>query len=232
MPDLDGSLCDAEAARLLPWFVNGRLSGEDTVRVTEHLEHCAICRADLAEQQTLRATIKTAGPIEYAPQAGLARTLMRIDELTREAGPTAGSAPAEDVGPVPQRRPVLVQWLVAAVIVQAVGLGTLGALLFRQSPGQEETTRYETRATPGPAAAGARIRAVFSPSMTTDQLRTLLNDHGLGIVAGPTGAGVFTLGEIAAPSRQHTLESTLAALRSDARVLFAEPATGSDALSP
>src|SRR5579863_5708380 len=77
--------CDEEAARLLPWYVAGRLEPADAERVTRHLERCAICRDDLAHERTLRALLKSESRIEYAPQPGLAKTLARIDELEREA---------------------------------------------------------------------------------------------------------------------------------------------------
>jgi len=67
--DLEGARCNEEAARLLPWYVNGRLSAADTERVASHLQRCAICRNDAAQEASVHALLKTEGPIEYAPQA-------------------------------------------------------------------------------------------------------------------------------------------------------------------
>ena len=69
--------CEEEAARLLPWYVAGRLDAADAERVTRHLERCAICRDDLAHERTLRALLKSESGVEYAPQPGLAKTLAR-----------------------------------------------------------------------------------------------------------------------------------------------------------
>jgi type II secretory pathway pseudopilin PulG len=91
-PELEGSICSSEAARLLPWYVVGRLSMVETERVARHLEHCAICRGDLLRESAVRALLKADVPIEYAPQAGLARTLSRIDEW---GGDDLVSAPQE-----------------------------------------------------------------------------------------------------------------------------------------
>lgn len=221
--DLEGSACESEAARLLPWFVTARLSAADGERVTRHLEHCGICRADLAEQRSLRTTLKAEGPIEYAPQAGLAKALARIDELTREAPPVAAVEAFAGMTPA-WRRPAVARWLIAAVVVQAVGLGVLGAALLARPTG--DAARYQTLSAAAPATVdgGPRIRAVFAPSTTLAELGTLFARQRLRVIAGPTEAGVFTLAASDAPLDRARLQARLAELRADARVLFAEPA--------
>ena len=221
--DLEGSRCEEEAARLLPWYVAGRLPAADLERVTRHLEHCAICRDDVAHEREVRALIKSDKRVEYAPQAGLAKTLARIDELGREAPIAARAAAAS--GPSFRRRGVAVQWLTAAVIVQAVGLGVLGSSLLHRTTAGGETPRYVTlSAGIPPVAAGSHIRAVFAPSMTLAELKALLAADSLTIVRGPSDAGAYTLGSIDPAFEASRLAPIVAALRSDARVLFVEPA--------
>jgi hypothetical protein len=224
--NFEGSICDAEAARLLPWFVSGRLAAVDAERVTQHLEHCEICRADLVEQRTLRATLKAGGSVEYAPQAGLAKTLARIDELTREAAPGREFSRAEPHVERRRRRFGATQWLTAAVIVQAVGLGAIGGSFLVHQAGDRGVARYETLSSPAPVANGPRIRAVLAEAMTVGQLKTLLAAQKLLIVSGPTEAGVFTFGAIDAMPSHGRLEAPLAGLRADPNVLFAEPVLG------
>ena len=57
--------------------------------------------------------------------------------------------------------------------------------------------------------AGEVIRAVFSPTITLDQLQAILDEAQLKIVSGPTEAGVYSL----ASSSDLTVRSSLAALR-------------------
>lgn len=223
--DVDGPICDAEAARLLPWFVTGRLSAADTERVTLHLGHCEICRSDVAEQRALRATMKTSGSIEYAPQAGLAKTLARIDELARDPVSSVGEVRAEHAAEPRRRRFGATQWLTAAVVVQAIGLGAIGGSLMLRQPA------YQTLSTPAAVAGAARIRAVFAESMTVGELKALLSTQHLLIVAGPTEAGVFTLGAADGASGPSRLDAPLARLRAEPRVLFAEPVAG-DGVAP
>jgi anti-sigma factor RsiW len=226
--DVDDRICDAEAARLLPWFVNGRLSAADAERVTQHLERCDICRADLAEQRGLRAVLRTVGSVEYAPQAGLAKTLSRIDELARDPAPAAEDRGTGFAPDTRRRRFGATQWLAAAVVVQAVGLGAIGGAALVRHTGQAGTAGYETLSTPVPVAAVGRIRAVFAESMTVGELKALLAAQHLLIVAGPSDAGVFTLGAAAASGLER-LDAPLAGLRAEPRVLFAEPVAGAGA---
>ena len=222
--DLEGSACDSEAARLLPWLVTGTLSAADSERVTRHVEHCRICAADLAHERALRAMLKSDGPVEYAPQAGLAKTLARIDELTRDAPSAPGeSASGREVSPRRRRTPAI-QWLAAAAIVQAVGLGVLGLSVLSGPAGDRAGARYETLSSPAPAANGARIRVVFTRSMTIGELTALLGTQRLLIVAGPSDAGVFTVGATDTTLDRDRLDALLAGLRADPHVLFAESA--------
>ena len=221
--ELETLVCDEEAARLLPWLVAGRLDPADAERVTRHLGHCAICRADLAREQRVRDLLKADGTLAYAPQAGLQRTLARIDELTREAPEPAGfpepvTAPAGGA-----RRFSAPQWLAAAVVVQAVGLGVLGAAWWgRAAPPAD--ARYQTLSSAAaPTTRVPAIRAVFAPTMTLAELRTLLAARGLVIVAGPNDAGALALAVQDPHPGDPLLATVLVALRADSRVLFAEP---------
>lgn len=224
--DIESAACDSEAARLLPWFATGRLSAADSERVTRHLDTCGICRADLAHERILRTTLKADGPVEYAPQSGLARTLARIDELTRDAPPAHGEiASRREVRPG-RRRFTATQWLAAAAIVQAVGLGVLGGSFLGRPAAERGAASYQTLSAPAPVAGGTRVRVVFARSTTIGELSALLGAQRLLIVTGPSDAGVFTLGASEAMLEPGRLDALLASLRADPHVLFAEPASG------
>jgi hypothetical protein len=234
-PELLGSSCHSEAARLLPWYVVGRLSMVETERVARHLEHCAICRADLQRESAVRGVLKADAPLEYAPQAGLAKTLARIDALGRDdlVPPPPGLGPREfaprELPPMaaPPRRHGPVRWLAAAVVLQALALGWLGLSGPNGTSSRPHTaptaalTGYETLSSERPAATGPRIRAVFAPTLTVADLRLLLGAERLVVVGGPSESGAFTLRYTGNPA---SLTTTLSALRADAHVLFAEPA--------
>jgi hypothetical protein len=226
--DLEGVHCDEEAARLLPWYVSGRLPAADHERVARHLEHCAICRDDASHERGVRGLLRGDAPVEYAPQAGLAKTLARIDELGRDA--PAPAAPAVRATGGAPRRTYAVRWLSAAVLVQALGLGLLGGAFVARRAADAAAPRYQTLSAPAQAVApGARIRAVFTPSTTLGELKALLAAQQLTIVRGPSEAGAYTLGSVDPRFAANRLDPTIGALRADARVLFVEPALNDEA---
>jgi anti-sigma factor RsiW len=219
----DDSRCADEAARLLPWYVAGRLSANDTGRVAQHLEHCAICRNDLIHERSVRTLLKSESSVEYAPQPGLAKTLARIDEFERE-GTTAPRSAAR-AGVTPVRRFSAVHWLTAAAAVQAVALFIVGATLLHRSVQADRDPRYITMSSvPAPVASGSRIRVVFSPDMSLGALQSLLTHHALTIIHGPSEAGTYTLAFTAARAASQSVDPVIAELRSDAGVMFVEPA--------
>jgi anti-sigma factor RsiW len=238
---LESGRCDEEAARLLPWYVAGRLEAGDSDRVLRHLERCPICRDDLAHERAVRTLLKSESRVQYAPQPGLAKTLARIDELEREASaPPADAAPAHaksaptaganSANEPPARRVGATRWLAAAVFVQAVALGALGTAMFHRSGEAGREASYTTLSLVEPTKRpGAHIRAVFSPSLSVGELKVLLADNALTIVAGPSDASAYTLAPTDAHAPERGIERAIAALRADPRVLFAEPAVNDGA---
>jgi hypothetical protein len=223
--DLEGACCNEEAARLLPWYVAGRLSDADADRVARHLQRCAICRGDVENEAAVRATLKADARVEYAPQAGLAKTLSRIDELERDA-PLVSFRRA--VAPA-ARRSAPVRWLSAAVLVQAVALGWLGISVHHQAG--KGPAPYETLSSAPQQATGPHIRAVFATAMTLGDLRALLARNNLVVIGGPSEAGAYTLASTDPRLTAEQLGATVVTLRAAAGVLFAEPAVN-DAARP
>jgi anti-sigma factor RsiW len=219
--DPEIACCEQEAAHLLPWYINGGLAPSDAERVASHLERCEICRADAEHQRTVRALLKSDARIEYAPQPGLSRTLERIDALEHEAART-WSLPGV-------RRPH--RWLVAAVIIQAMGLGVLGSFVYHGRAVQT-AARYSTLSAPLAAPSALELRAVFAPSMSIGELKGLLAAQHLSIVRGPTEAGAYTLAVTTAGISREQLDGVIAALRGDPRALFVEPVYHGESTAP
>jgi anti-sigma factor RsiW len=211
--------CTDEAARLLPWFVNGTLSSADAARVATHLEHCRTCRADVAEQGRVRALMRAPAQVEYAPQAGFRKLLTRVNELEREDLASVSKA----IVPEPRTRfaggPV--RWLSAAVVVQALALGAIAGARFLGSNSDDGTQGFRTLTSV--AAEGARLRVVFVPATTLAELQELLRANQLVAIAGPSDAGIFTLALRSPAASQEAQVAVLARLRADPRVRFAEP---------
>jgi hypothetical protein len=231
--------CADDAASLLPWFVNETLSAEDRGRVEAHIADCALCRAELAAERRIRTLLRKPEAVQAVPQLGLRTLLSRIDE---EKPLVAGQHVVADVAPVHAthiahpapgltrarraRRPwrtALTPWLAAAVVVEAIGLGVLGAQSAHQRNGLESAS-YSTMTAIAPSVTdGPGFRVVFTPGMTLIELRDVLRAQRLVVVAGPSEAGVFTLRLAGGATDAGASADALATLRADPRVRFAEP---------
>lgn len=130
-----------------------------------------------------------------------------------------------------------VRWLAAAAVIEAVGLG-LGAwrwsahnagdasgYVLTLPTSRSESAPYRTLTTPSQSyTSGLRVRVVFRPRVSLDQLRKLLRGIDAHIIDGPTDANVYTLGFAQSVVSTTALDERIATLRADPDVLFAEPA--------
>ena len=112
----------ADKALLLHAYVDGELDLVRTLEIEEHLKTCPACAEELSGHRILRASLRSGGLYQRAPQKLKARIL---------AAAVSGSAPPVESEPASvatmrpvQRRPTF-EWLaVAAAILIAVALGS------------------------------------------------------------------------------------------------------------
>ena len=111
--------------------------------------------------------------------------------------------------------------MMAAATVLAVGIGGLLTWSMR-SPSSLLPPAYQTVTTP-PAHADqeGQIRAVFSPTVTIEELTGIVSATRLTIVDGPSESGVYTLS--LQPGSGVSVDDVVVRLRTDPRVRFAEP---------
>jgi anti-sigma factor RsiW len=210
--------CDDDAARLLPWLVNGTLDADAAARVQAHVERCALCRDDIARLDAMRELLRAPALVEHAPHGGLRKLMARVDGAAAiDAAAPPSRAPVPVAESPPRDRPALrgaARWLAAAVALQACVIAVLVVLAL---PRPEAPAAYRTLT--APAADGPRLRVVFAPATTLAELQDVLRAHRLVAVAGPSEAGLFTLA-LQAPATER--DDAVARLRADPRVRFAE----------
>jgi uncharacterized membrane protein YidH (DUF202 family) len=223
----DDTVCDSEAARLLPWLVMGQLDAQDAARAEEHIAGCPVCRADRDEQYRLRDLVQSEDNVEYSPQPALQKLMSRIDEMERELTFDATGDALTPELPAARSVAAVPRWLLAAVLVQTIGLGLLGAAVWRYAATDTVTPRYQTLTAASISGAGApQLRVVFAPVTTLAELADLLGSVRATIVAGPSEAGAYTLALPDDQARPHAVAAHVASLRADPHVLFAEPVAG------
>ena len=185
----------AEAQRLLPWLLTGRLEDDERAWLEAHVSGCGDCRNELEQLRVLRDACAQAEGAQA--DAGVAifaearpgdagsteadrgwrrlRPLLQPSRMLREH---AWRAPAT-------RRPRWLRWAIAA---QAATLAALAFALW-QPPAR---ARYRNLGATPPAATGNLVIA-FDPHLDEADLRRLLLASQARIVDGPNDAGAYVL---------------------------------------
>ena len=217
----------------IPWVVAGAASVDDTQLVQTHLPACAECQDEWALHQRVHAGLQGALPQALpSPQAGWQKLLARLDsvapeDLDRRAANTAPRTASTR----------WTRWLVAAVVVQAIGLGASGLALWDRGQGglrtagaaAETSAESGTGSTPGyrtlsqapETLPAASLRVVPAPALDFATLRDLLAQTRLMVVEiHPDGS---SLGLAPVDGEARTAHAALPALRASPAVMLAEP---------
>jgi hypothetical protein len=210
---------------LIPWVAAGSASDADRQHVHQHLPSCDDCRQEMAFHQALVQGMHSHST-EALDDADADAALQRLwAQLDRQA--SAAALPATQVAPVSKVASVAAagggaRWLVAAVLVQAVGLAALAGLLVHSW----RTDAYQTLTAPALATGPvAQLHLVPAASMTMGRLSQMMAQHGLQIVASNHDGTVLSL-SLTAPasaSSADTVQALAARLRTEPGVRLAEP---------
>lgn len=179
-----------------------------------HLATCEACRAQFAQQRRLQRALALPAGAPVDVEAGLQRLLARIDAPDLERGRTLPRPRAGWAGPA----------LVAAVVLQAIGLGAMGAKLWSLAPASgEPPAEYRTLSDDATAPPAGTIRLVPDPGMAVAEWDALLQANGLQIVAGPNAVGAYL---VASRPGDAGRDALLLRLRASEGIRMAEPAGG------
>jgi hypothetical protein len=214
----------AEAWSLLPWLANGRIAAEEREWVDAHIQSCAECRAELAQQQRVATQMSTDGAARAESGSDEQRSFNKLWARIEASEAAAPAAQAVSAGG--SRAPRTVRWLAAAVVVQAVGLGVLGYAALSGGSAAADKFITVTSVTPrmGLRADAPAVRVVFAPGASIDTINTLLTHQGLQIVDGPGTAGNFTAALLPdAVASGASAESVASVMSKDPNVRFAQP---------
>ncbi|WP_045764440.1 hypothetical protein [Xanthomonas albilineans] len=201
-----GNEC-AHAWDLMPWVLQGSATEEQNEWLVAHLAKCRFCSTEFAQQSRLRMAMSLPSDVPVDAEAGLQRLLQQLD------------APFPQQGPLRPRSNWTTRALVAAALLQAVGLGVLG---FRLSADHDHGTVYRTLSDTAPPPATGAIRVVPDARMTMADWDALLHKLQLHVVAGPNGAGGYTVVPVQAGPAAQT-QRNVQQLRASNRIRLAEP---------
>jgi hypothetical protein len=178
MPTDTGRDC-ARAWEAMPWVLQDSAAQEQTEWLMSHLAECDGCRAEFEQQKRLRLAMSLPADVSIDPELGLRRLLARIDAPVMETAPSRGTGGSW-----------LTRALVAAVLIQAVGLGTLGARFWAEGRPQPAYRTLSQEAAHVPAGA---IHLVPDTGMKLAEWNTLLRSMQLQVIGGPNDVGAYTV---------------------------------------
>ena len=188
----------------MPWVLQNSATQEQGEWLKDHLAHCESCSAEFAQQSRLQRALLLPVDLPLDANAGLKRLLGRLD-----------TADAQDESVRMRSGSWLSRALVAVVLIQALGIGTLGIKLWST----DNSPAYRTLSQePVPVAPGA-IRIVPDTAMTLANWNALLHSLRLQVVGGPNDVGAYTVAPMGSASTTRTLQQ----LRATQGIRLAEP---------
>jgi anti-sigma-K factor RskA len=193
----------------LPWWLNGTLLADDARTVEQHVAECTLCATELELQRALQARLRDSDGVTIAPQSAWQKMARRLDDEDEALARGHFKVRPKHVG--------VWQW---AVVAQALVIVALVAWQPMSQPSYETLTAVAD-ATP----TRGSVRVVFRHDVNVDEVNAILRQLSAQIVAGPSEAGVYTLALPTVTQRGNDSEhaAILQRLRSDARIVFAEP---------
>ncbi len=205
------SLPHEHAMEMLPWLINDSLPGDERAAVLDHAQSCVMCRREMKSLEDLRDSVNLLSSPVLIPEPDMRNINARIDKLIDRQNWTRRSISwIGEFFASPWR---------AAYVAQSVLLVVLAAALLWPAT---RDTEYTMLTQASDLADGHYLRVVFSPDLTHSDLKELLNELELSIVAGPSNRGVYTLAtenSIVIMER----DAALASLLKNPSVLFAQP---------
>jgi anti-sigma factor RsiW len=172
----------AEARRLLPWLVNGRLDDDARTWVEQHVAGCSDCRREVEELRLLRSSYLRGDDVAV-DDANMADADAGWRRLCPRLNPTGAGRERPWRGRWPDPH-----WL-AALAAQSAAIVVLGILLWRQPTPQ---AAYRTMGST-PAATTGTLVVLFDPHLAEARLRALVRSNDARIVDGPNATGAYVL---------------------------------------
>jgi len=192
------------AWEIMPWVLQATAPPEQGEWLMHHLAQCESCSTEFAQQSRLRSALALLADVAVDVDTGLKHLFERLD------APEPGTLPAR------------LQWggrltkaLAVAVLVQAIGIGVLGARLW-----WDQTPQYRTLSQPASLEPAGAIRVAPEASMTLADWNKLLHDFDLRVVDGPNEVGAYTVVAKGSPATSARL---LQELRASHSIRLAEP---------
>ncbi len=192
---------------MLPWYVNQTLDPEEDREVEAHLNHCLVCRQEVALQRNVQQAVASADVGEESLSRSMQTLHQRISQEQQRRQPRKSPwwQGLQHFVAMLKQSPMGIQGaLLAQTAALVIALGFIG---FGGTP---QVMHYETLSSSGVSTitadgASPLYNVIFAQDLTVTEMQRVLNEEALQIHAGPSPAGAFLLAEAAVNA--HTLET-------------------------
>lgn len=183
-PGLDMDTFQDRISLLIPAYIRGELSDEETAQVEAAAKVDPAIARDIELQRSLRATLQSAPPPTAPSWEALKADMDAHDSRTADDKVVAFTPPpANDrEGFVPRI------WRVAAAGLAVIAIGQAGVMGYMAT--HDEAPRYVTASSISESAA---FKVGFGVGVSEADLRNMLLDAELRIVDGPSAIGLYTV---------------------------------------
>ena len=204
--------------QLIPWYVNGTLSPEESDQLEQHLKSCVSCQSEVEWMRNVGTTMtglanepfpakpsfdKALAAVEHWEQSKNDAPLGWLTKLWKEIWNSA----------TPIARYAMAAQL-AAIAILCV------ALWFSHHP---TTPPYTVLSGDEPSnSGGVRLTVSFAPDTTVDQVRQILGDIGGNIIGGPSANGICIVQLPTSASKDSDVQVTIDELHKNKAVRFVE----------
>lgn len=193
----------------IPWSINGTLLPPEEEELLSAIENNKALAAEYGLQETIKKVVTDSNHFVGNKEIAMHAFLSQLNAHSEK--PKVLEPPSLKIN----------RALAATVIIQLLGLSTMGGALWLMHTSTQAPV-YHTMTAPS-STAGPAIRVVLATDMSVGDLQRILHILHLQIVDGPSESGVYTL-TFAAPN-QSNIDSALKRLRTTSGIRFAEAIT-------
>lgn len=224
---------------LLPWYLNQSLEHNERQQVESHLRSCILCSRELVVLRKLAAAVNQSSVLDVAAEAsfaGLRAKLQTVERVRQNPEPSnnqptltwfwkrTNAAPGLSCNAANGYNRLL-RLSGSTVKRFAIAASMLLAMIpltmqYERSPVTQDY--YTLSATKPESPVGAKLRVVFSKSLTDAGIDSLLEKIHGQLVDGPNSVGAYTV-RLDAGKDSPDLTAATAFLRNQQNVMLAEP---------
>jgi anti-sigma factor RsiW len=211
---------------MLPWYVNKTLQDAELNAVKRHLTVCAECNRELLSLQRLSVAVKQAVAFNTDSQASFSHLKARIQA---NAGQPQPQPTATVIRPNQWRNAIKKLTAIkipqpALALAAAVLLAVLLPRVFSVNPILHEG--YQTLSNSKTTESNPNeISLIFKDNTPQQAIEQIVASAGGHIVKGPNAQSVYTIG-FNKDIESSQVIGKLSLLKSNAAIIFAEPAYG------